>query len=119
MTERVLTDNNGRKYITTEPKLDQGTDYERGFVDGMQKQMQSSVDKAVNRMAQRTWQDERIKLPAQEWLGYDPERGDLHGYTFEQMREFTELIVQECINCYSPDDSATDWADKMRRMIEP
>jgi len=27
-------------------------DYEHGFVDGMQKQMQSSVDKAVNRMAQ-------------------------------------------------------------------
>ena len=41
--------------------------------------------------------NERIKLPAQEWLGYDPERGDLHGYTFEQMREFTELIVLECI----------------------
>ena len=28
--------------------------YERGFVDGMQKQMQSSVDKAVNSMT-RTW----------------------------------------------------------------
>ena len=28
-------------------------DYERGFVDGMQKQMQSSVDRAVNRMAQQ------------------------------------------------------------------
>ena len=27
-------------------------DYERGFIDGMQKQMQSSVDKAVNRLAQ-------------------------------------------------------------------
>lgn len=27
------------------------TEYERGFIDGMQKQMQSSVDKAVNRMA--------------------------------------------------------------------
>jgi hypothetical protein len=40
--------------------------------------------------------NERIKLPAQEWLGYDPERGDLHGYTFEQMREFTELVVLEC-----------------------
>ena len=38
-----------------EPRLDQGPDYERGFVDGMQKQMQSSVDKAVNRMAQRPW----------------------------------------------------------------
>ena len=41
--------------------------------------------------------NERIKLPAQEWLGYDPERGDLHGYTFEQMREFADLIVRECI----------------------
>ena len=28
--------------------------YERGFIDGMQKQMQSSVDKAVNSMT-RTW----------------------------------------------------------------
>ena len=34
------------------PRIDQGPDYERGFVDGMQHQMQSSVDKAVNRMAQ-------------------------------------------------------------------
>jgi hypothetical protein len=40
--------------------------------------------------------NERIKLPAQEWLGYDPDRGDIHGYTFQQMREFAELIVQEC-----------------------
>ena len=40
--------------------------------------------------------NERIKLPAQEWLGYDPERGDLHGYTFEQMREFAKLVVLEC-----------------------
>ena len=29
--------------------------YERGFVDGMQKQMRSSVDKAVNRMSKPTW----------------------------------------------------------------
>ena len=29
-------------------------EYERGFIDGMQKQMQSSVDKAVNGMT-RTW----------------------------------------------------------------
>ena len=32
--------------------LKQGPDYERGFVDGMQKQAQSSVDKAVNAMSQ-------------------------------------------------------------------
>jgi len=39
-----------------------------------------------------------IKLPDQEWLGYDPEKGDLHGYTFEQMREFAKLIVLDCVN---------------------
>ncbi len=36
----------------TKPRHDQGPDYERGFIDGMQHQMQSSVDKAVNRLAQ-------------------------------------------------------------------
>jgi len=30
-------------------------EYERGFIDGMQKQMQSSVDKAVNSMGKREW----------------------------------------------------------------
>jgi hypothetical protein len=38
-----------------EPWRESASDYERGFVDGMQKQMQSSVDKAVNAMAQRPW----------------------------------------------------------------
>jgi hypothetical protein len=38
-----------------EPWRESASDYERGFVDGMQKQAQSSVDKAVNRMAQRPW----------------------------------------------------------------
>ena len=41
--------------------------------------------------------NEQIRLPAQEWLGYDPERGDLHGYSFDQMREFTKEIIEECI----------------------
>lgn len=36
-------------------KLVAAREYERGFIDGMQKQMQSSVDKAVNAMSQRTW----------------------------------------------------------------
>jgi hypothetical protein len=35
------------------PYLDKGADYEHGFIDGMQYQMQSSVDKAVNAMSQR------------------------------------------------------------------
>jgi hypothetical protein len=62
MTERVITGADGRKYITTEPLLNQGSDYERGFIDGMQKQMQSSVDRAVNAMAQ--------PAPVQEPVGY-------------------------------------------------
>jgi len=44
-----------------EPRIDQGPDYERGFVDGMLYQTQTSIDKAVNAIAQ----------PAQEpvaWL---------------------------------------------------
>ena len=32
-------------------------EYERGFIDGMQKQMQSSVDKAVNGMARARGQE--------------------------------------------------------------
>jgi len=43
------------KVILRKPGLDQGPDYERGFVDGMQHQMQSSVDRAVNAMTQPTY----------------------------------------------------------------
>ncbi len=47
-------------------------DYERGFIDGMQKQMRRSVDKAVNAMAtqHKEWQgltDEEIR---QEYFSY-------------------------------------------------
>ena len=47
------------------------SEYERGFIDGMQKQMQSSVDKAVNAMTQPTYyipnKDERT------WVGLTKE----------------------------------------------
>jgi hypothetical protein len=32
-------------------------------------------------------------LPPAEWLGYDPERGDLHGHSFDVMREFARAAV--------------------------
>jgi hypothetical protein len=38
----------------TDP-MERNADYERGFIDGRADQMKSSVDKAVNRMAQREW----------------------------------------------------------------
>ena len=79
LNERVIADANGRKYITTEPRLDQGPDYERGFVDGMLHQTQTSVDKAVNRMAQPEQKPvATIKMlhtygdttpPKREWVG--------------------------------------------------
>ena len=37
------------------PRLNQGEDYECGFIDGMQYQRHSSVDEAVNAMSKRTW----------------------------------------------------------------
>jgi hypothetical protein len=58
--------------LRKKPYLDKGADYEHGFIDGMQYQMQSSVDKAVNVMSQRKWQnltDEEI----QQALGINAE----------------------------------------------
>jgi hypothetical protein len=37
------------------PRLDQGPDYERGFIDGMMYQTQTSVNRAVDAMSRRTW----------------------------------------------------------------
>ena len=48
------------------------SEYERGFIDGMQKQAQSSVDKAVNAMCKREWvglTDEEIEQGCKEsWV---------------------------------------------------
>lgn len=60
--------------LRKKPYLDKGRDYEEGFVDGMQHQMQSSVDKAVNAMS-RTWvglTDEEIADCAEKMEASDP-----------------------------------------------
>jgi hypothetical protein len=36
-------------------QVESTSDYERGVIDGMLKQAESSVDRAVNAMAKRTW----------------------------------------------------------------
>ena len=63
--------------------LKQGPDYERGFIDGMQKQMQSSVDKAVNAMAQ----------PEQEPVAWGVFDHNLHDMFFakEEAHEMVRL----------------------------
>ena len=43
----------GKEQAKQKPWRESASDYERGVVDGRQMQVQSSVDKAVNRMAQR------------------------------------------------------------------
>ena len=59
-----------------EPWRESASDYERGFIDGMQKQSQSSVDKAVNAMTQPTYY-----IPSKDqrpWVGLtDAERQDI------------------------------------------
>jgi hypothetical protein len=63
------------------------SEYERGFIDGMQKQMQSSVDKAVNAMSQRTWvglTDEEIEL---YWDWEDFQIGAGRSTIFEMVRD--------------------------------
>jgi hypothetical protein len=34
-------------------------------------------------------------LPHQEWLGYDPEQGNLHGYTADQMRSYAAAALAQ------------------------
>jgi len=49
-------------------------EYERGFIDGMQRQAQSSVDKAVNAMSQRQWvglTDEEVSQIIDEKIGFN------------------------------------------------
>ena len=54
--------------IRKHPRLDQGPDYERGFIDGMQEQMRRSVDRAVNAMANQECPDcEYHKARAARW----------------------------------------------------
>ena len=53
------------KVILRKPRLDQGPDYERGFIDGMMYQTQTTVNRAVDAMSKRTWvglTDEEIAL---------------------------------------------------------
>ena len=37
------------------PRLDQGPDYERGFIDGMMYQTETTVHRAVDAMSKRIW----------------------------------------------------------------
>ena len=77
--------------LRKKPYLDKGADYEHGFIDGMQYQMQSSVDKAVNAMSKREWvglTDEEIKHAPHHMVD-----GAYH-YSFKQGAEWAEAKLR-------------------------
>jgi len=53
------------------PRLDQGPDYERGFIDGMMYQTETTVNRAVDAMSKRTWvgltDEDRLELAAAQY----------------------------------------------------
>jgi hypothetical protein len=87
MTSRTHTPEDVQKIM--ESWRDSASEYERGFIDGMQKQMQSSVDKAVNAMTKPTYyipnKDERT------WVGL----------TDEEIRKWwaSENGLEDCDMC--------------------
>ena len=118
MTEQIVTDANGRKYITTEPLPAKIIDYEAAYY-ALQKKI--GFDRA----------DERNKLAA--WMiakGYATGHGDTTEDLLEELereigfdraelwlKRINDAVLAEreaCLNCYSPDDTAEDWADKIR-----
>lgn len=80
-----------------EPWRESASDYERGFIDGMQKQAQSSVDKAVNRMAQRPWvgltDEERRSI--REWQRIQEELGAVWSPMMLYLYEAIEAKLKE------------------------
>jgi len=55
------------------PRLDQGPDYERGFIDGMMYQTQTTVNMAINAMAKRTHTPEDVQKIMEPWVGLTDE----------------------------------------------
>jgi hypothetical protein len=62
--------------------------------------------------------DKALVLPPPNHHGGTYESSPFNYYTDDQMREYANLVAaherEACMNCYSPDDSATDWMDKIK-----
>ena len=103
----------------TKPKLEQGADYERGFVDGAQHQMQSSVDRAVNAMTQPTYyipsKDQRtwVGLTDDEiWEAYMESPMELDCSTQHLMTLVERVVAEEREACANTAGLALLGADK-------
>ena len=87
-----------RVILRKKPRIDQGPDYERGFIDGMQYQMQSSVDKAVNAMAEAALK----KFGRIDYLVNNAalrQEKSIEEMTFEDWRLINGIIVDGAFHC--------------------
>ena len=61
-------------------------------------------------------QDDLIRWATQCKMPYDYVTGEI--VQLEKLEAFAALVAaaerEACLKCYSPDDTATDWADKIR-----
>ena len=48
--------------------------------------------------------------------GFDDVGKVVWGGTTADLSRFRDLVLEEALNCYSPDDTAQDWADKIRAL---
>jgi hypothetical protein len=39
-------------------------------------------------------------------------------YTKAQLLAYRAAVIEECLSQYSPDDTANDWADKMKDLLK-
>lgn len=90
------------------------SDYERGFIDGMQKQMQSSVDKAVNRMSrpQEKYQYGTPLLDAMTGKAEQPTQQEPVAYHFSRRTPFGQ-VVWDVGHAVHPD--AIEWHPLVRQ----
>jgi len=72
------------------PRLDQGPDYERGFIDGMMYQTETTVHRAVDAMSKRTWVD----LTDDEVVHLKMLGRDLEFVSMTALRRFARDIAQ-------------------------
>jgi hypothetical protein len=81
------------------PRLNQGEDYERGFIDGMQYQRRSSVDKAVNAMTVRTHTPEDVQKIMEPWVGLtEEERKEIWNVGEKKDQAVRALLIQTIRN---------------------
>ena len=85
--------------------LSEQAEYERGFIDGMQKQMQSSVDKAVNRMA-TPQQIEKLEAQLGEAVWNYGEAKRLNAQLLDALENLLWYVEQLEMIVYSSDDTS-------------